>query len=239
MTIFEELQKLRIEMRELRQKTARQERSLVQLRGRVIFLTQENKELKKENIKFAKENKELKDKLDSTNNHKNKLAGMIFKTSKKSTSNSNKLRGAQKGHKGCSRVNKPVDERKEVYLTHCPDCKHPIARSSRTYTRTVEDIPKPQDVIVTEYTIEKQCCNHCKASVSAIPANTVKYSPFGVNIITIVLTLKYNYRLPMAKIQEYMKMNHQLHLSQGAIQNILYTTKKLYGKEYQRILKRQ
>ena len=241
MTITEELQILRAEMRGLRQRVSTTENAWKKQTLRADKLEKGNNLLRSENRGLRKENKELKEKIDSLTDHKDKLAGMIFKPNlkKKQTTEDSKQRGGQKGHKGHMREKpKHVDERKHIYLTHCPCCSKEVKRSDRTYTRIVEDLPEPQPIVVTEYTIEKQKCFSCKKDLSAIPKNTVSYSPFGVNIITMILTLKYNYRLPIAKIQEFSTAHYQLSFSQGAIQNTLHRTRKHFGSEYDRILEK-
>ena len=241
MTTKEELYKLRAEMRSLRQR-------LPQLEKAWQIQKENNKKkdeliliLRKEIKKLKKDNKDLNDKLDSTISHKNKLAGMIFKSNIKTSkrSKSKKKRGGQKGHKGKARK-KPTVINQEVscFLTNCPYCNKEVERSNRTYERIIEDIPKLQPVIATKYIIEKQYCTNCQKHISASPKNTVSYSPFGINTIIMILTLKYNYRIPLAKIQEYFLRNYQLTLAQGTIQNILHKTKKHFGKEYLKILKK-
>jgi hypothetical protein len=239
MLIKEELYKLRNEMRTLRQRAARAERSNAELRERVSIVLRENSLLTNQVKGLKKENQNLKDKLNSTTSHKNKLAGMIFKSNVKISkkSKSKKKRGAQKNHKGKARKkSKAIDQEVNCFLTNCPHCNGGVKQSNRTYERIVEDIPKPQPVIVTKYIIEKQYCPNCKKHISASPKNTVSYSPFGIDTIIMILTLKYNYRIPLAKIQEYLLYNHQLSLAQGTIQNILHKTKKHFGKKYLKIL---
>ncbi len=238
MTIQEELQKLRTEMKDLRQRTARSERLVGQFKMKIEKVEATNNELKKENKKLKKENKKLKEKLDSTTNHKDKLVGMIFKPNAKK-SKKGKKSGGQKGHKGKSKEKpKKINRTVDCYLKNCPECNKKIDRSNGIYERTVEDIHKPDPVLVTKYIIEKQYCKNCKKHVSAIPNNTVPHSSFGINIIILILTFKYNYRIPIAKIQEYLLLNHKLHLSQGTIQNILHKTKKQFGSEYRNILEK-
>ncbi|MEA1936655.1 MAG: IS66 family transposase [Patescibacteria group bacterium] len=237
MTTQEELNQLRAEMKILRQRTARSERSIEQFKNKSDKFEKENKDLKSENKILKQEVKDLKEKLDSTNDHKNKLAGMIFKPNIKKSKK--KKRGGQKGHKGKSKKKpKKIDVIIDCHLINCPECNNKIDRSNGTYERIVEDIPKPKSVLVTKYVIEKQYCKNCKKHVSAIPKNTVTYSSFGINIIILILTFKYNYRITLAKIQEYILLNHKLHLSQGTLQNILHKTQKQFGNEYSNILEK-
>lgn len=238
MTIEEELNKLRSEMRSLRQQTARLTRSNKQLHESLRRKEKENSLLRIENKELKKELSELKEKLDSTTNHKDKLAGMIFKTNVERQSNEKK-KGGQFGHKGRARNNPTeIDEKKRCFLSNCPDCGKKLARSNRTYKRTVEDIVPAKQTIVIEYEIEKQYCKNCDKSVSATPKGTIPRCPFGTNMIALVLTLKYRFRLPINKIREYFKDSHSLVISQSGIQNILSSSRDHFGKEYGQILKK-
>lgn len=239
MTIQEELLKLRKEMRFLRQRIPQLERAWQIQKENSKKKDEIILSLKKELEETKKENKELKDKLDSTNNHRDKLVGMIFKSNTKKNSKNKKKKGGQKGHKGKCRIKpKKIDKKVHCFLTHCPHCNKKVKRSNKSYQRIVEDIPELQSVIVTQYTIEKQKCSNCKKYISAKPKNTIPYLPFGINLITLALTLKYNYRLSLNKIQEYFEINHNLDIAQGAIQNILHKTRKNFTKEYQDILEK-
>lgn len=236
--IVEELNKLRSEMRSLRQQTARLTRSNNQLHESLIRKEKENALLRIENKELKKELSGLKEKLDSTTNHKDKLAGMIFKTNVEKQGDGKK-KGGQFGHKGWARNNPTeIDERKRCFLSNCPDCGEKLARSNRTYKRTVEDLPPAKQTIVTEYEIEKQYCKNCGKSVSATPKGTISRCPFGTNMIALVLTLKYRFRLPINKIQEYFKDSYSLDISQSGIQNILSSSRDHFGKEYGRILEK-
>ena len=244
MTTEEELMRSRKELRKLRQHEARLERSVQQLRDKSDKLKktagkfkEENKNLKDENKNLKGKIEVLKDKLSSLLGLKEKLAGMIFKSNKKKDKKSKKKRGGQKGHKGNSKPTPTkINEHKHCFLSHCPDCGEKVKRAKKVYQKIVEDIPEPQPVVVTKYTIEKQYCKKCKKPVTALPPNTLKNTPFGTGIATKILILKYNYRVPLAKIQEYFLAWHSLSISQGAVQNILNKAQKHFGNEYNDIL---
>lgn len=244
MTIQEELIRLRKETKKLRQQKARSERSSEQFRDKSDKLEKTVKGLEREKEDWGKEKDDLKErieilesKLSSVIVHKDKLVGMIFKTNVKK-SKSKKKRGGQKGHVGKTKT-KPIeiDQEKYCFLSNCPHCNEKVKRTKKTYQRIVEDVPDPQPVIVTRYTIEKQYCKNCKKHITSIPQDTLSYIPFGTGIITKTLILKYNYRLPLAKIQEYFLTEYLLSISQGAIQNILNKTQRHFGEEYNKILK--
>jgi transposase len=236
MTVPEELLSLRGEMRELRQRVARAERSNAQLRAGIATRDSELAFLRTDNARFAKENKELKERLDDTTNHKNTLAGMIFKPSLKEKPHRERSIGGQLGHVAHHRPEPKIDARVHVYLARCPHCGKKVDRCHHTYTRVVEDIAPVSPVIATEYTIEKQRCTSCHASVSATPQGTLPHTIFGVNLLSHVLSLRYELRLPMNRIKASLLRDHALSLSEGTIENMLHRTRNYFSEMYQETL---
>lgn len=236
MTIPEELLSLRGEMRELRQRVARGERSNEQLRARNDILEKKNAFLHSEFGRLTKENEELKKRLDDTTDHKNTLAGMIFKPNTKERPPSDRPIGGQMGHAAHHRAPAKIDKEVRVHLSHCPKCEQPLARSESTYTRIVEDIALVSPVIVTEYTIEKQRCISCGARVSAIPTETLSFSRFGGNLMTRILTLRYESRLPLNRIALLLLSAHGLSIRESAMQDMLDRTKRFFGSRYEALI---
>ena len=235
MTLLEEVQLLRNEMRLLRKQAARESRSNQQLRARVQLLESENITLRTEALRLTKENEALTQKLDDTTNHKNTLAGMIFKPNVKEKPATGKKIGGQQGHAAHHRAEKEIDEYAHVFLSHCPKCEKSLARSKRTYTRIVEDIASVSPVTTTQYTIEKQRCTSC-GDVSATPKGTLPHSRFGTNLLIHILLLRYESRLPLNRIARLLKREHGLTLSEGTIQNTLYRTEVFFRERYQMTL---
>lgn len=232
MTVHEELLSLRGEMRTLRQQIARSLRSNTQLRTRVVVLEKENMLLRGEIARIGKENTMLKQKLDDTTDHKNTLAGMIFKPNVTEKPHGNRPVGGQSGHVPHHRTALSIDRTVRVHLSHCPQCAKPLARSAQVYTRIVEDIAPISPAIVTEYTIEKQRCTSCGACVSGTPQNTLPHTRFGTNLIARILSLRYESRLPLNRIAKLLKREHGLGVSEGALQETLYRTERFFGEQY-------
>jgi transposase len=233
----QEEQLLRKEMRYLRQRIAQVERSSKHQKVRADRLEQENHELRIQ-VKFLlQENTKLKAKLETTDAHKDKLAGMIFKTNVKADKKNGRKRGREKGHRGHGRKKpKQVDQEKEVHLSHCPDCGDEVGQTATTYERIVEDIPEPQKV-VTRYHIQRQWCCRCNKEVRAVPFGTLAGFRIGLQVIVWILFHKYRLRTPLAKMEEALKEQYNITLTQGGIQDILHRLKKRFGKKYEKITK--
>jgi transposase len=238
MSIQEEVQLLRAEMRSLRQEVALYKRSWEQQKARAERLEQVTHELRIQVKLVTKKNAELAAKLETTDAHKNKLAGMIFKTNVKSEGEKKgRKRGGQPGHKGHGRK-KPiqVDQEKEVHLSHCPDCGTEVEETTTTYERIVEDVPDPRKM-VTCYHIQRQWCCRCNKEVRAVPIGTLAGFRIGLQLIVWILFHKYRLRTPLNKMEEALKEQYDINLSQGAIQHILHRLKKRFGKKYEKIIK--
>jgi transposase len=238
MTPEEELRKLRIESSELRKKYAKYFNLWDYYKNKIERFKRKVTELQEKNKALKEENRSLKEQLNKEKETKEKYRGMIFKSSKKQEKpQDGKSRGAQIGHKGVSRKNpERIDRKKEVSLTHCPNCQNSLSSSNRLYERIVEDIAFSLQTIITKYTIQKQWCAVCKKEVRAVPEGTIKHSPFGLNILLWTLVQKYHLRLPLNRIVSSFKIQYNLKITEGSIQNLLSLARKQFGKKYDELI---
>src|SRR3990167_4298369 len=245
MSPLEELERLRPEAKTLRQRVAtvtnawkRQTTKAERLEQQLKTVQAENRKLRQEVKRLRGENESLTEKLSSVAAHKDKLAGMIFKTNVKSTGNgAGRKRGAQQGHKGHYR--KPprhIDREVNVCLTNCPACDSELSQSNAVADRVVEDIPIPQ-IVVTLYHIQRKWCGRCGKEVSAVPSGTIPGFRFGMNLLLLMLTLKYRLRTPLERIREFLTHHYGFKVAAGGIQGILHRLKRKFNPQYQQILK--
>ncbi|MFH1029670.1 MAG: IS66 family transposase [bacterium] len=240
MSIEEELQKLRQEAKKLRQDNATVSNAWEHQKDKNKGLDSDNKKLRKELGEAQREIKKLTKILESIKNHKDALVKIIFK-SKGNKKESERKRGGQICHKGHGRKKpKQADKNVEVYLSHCPHCNTELNASNSSYERVVEDIPEVEikKVIITRYTIQRQWCPHCQKEVHAEPENTLTGFRIGLNAIGLMLFLKYNQRLPLAKISESLKCQYSLKIKEAGIQNILNQLKNKFQGEYEKIIEK-
>lgn len=242
MTTEEEIARLRKEARELRQRNATEKNAHEAQKERADKLekiTQEQKQkIKHQNdtiTELQKEVAELQSRLGFAVDKAKTYAGMIFKSCVRKTATDSK-RGGKKGHTGHGRV-KPehIDREVSVFLTNCNECDTPLNRTSSTDERIVEDIPKTT-AVVTRYHIERQWCGHCHKEVRGIPQGTIPGMRFGIDIVVLVLFLKYRLRTPLAKIEELLLSQHKVTITSQGIQEILHTVKTKFNKQYNDIL---
>ncbi len=74
---------------------------------------------------------------------------------------SNNKVGAPKGHKGVTRSTPKPDKFEELQLCNCPKCIKTLGKPIYTEKKIIEDIPEPQPLVVTEFTINHYYCDVC------------------------------------------------------------------------------
>ncbi len=239
---YQEEQKIREEIKYLRQRISLVERSWQQQRLKSEKLEGIVQKLEKENKDINEENIILLEKIEKLQQNNKTLQGMIFKPNKeskeeKSVNKFQRLRGGQIGHIGHGRKNPhKIHEEKEAYLTHCPNCGGKVEQSNTFYERIVEDIILPLQSVARRYSIQRQWCGKCQKEVHAIPQGTIEGSRLGINATIWMLFQKYRLRIPLEKIREGFKEQYDITITAGGIQNILHKLKKRFGEEYQKIL---
>lgn len=149
--------------------------------------------------------------------------------------------GGQPGHPGKSRKNPTrVDRVVVVHSTRCPDCGGKLSRSQESLvTHTVTDIPPLtlERVVVTEYRKERQYCQRCRQEVIPIPKGVIPRARFGINLISLVLLLRYRSHLTLGKISKLLLDVYGIRVTTSALVNLLKRTSLYLGKDYTRLLK--
>src|SRR5919204_2504152 len=106
----------------------------------------------------------------------------------------------------------------------CPDCGYLLRGASIARTREVIDLPPPPPVEVTEHQILKRYCPVCQRWQVPAPdwsGQVLGQGRFGVRLVSLLAYLRTEARLPVRTIQEYLATLHQVHLSTGAIVDLL------------------
>ena len=223
---YHTIKELEKELRELRQENALLREKLEERDRTIEKLTERVQELEEENRKLKGQGKKLK--------------GIIFRKSTEKEEKNVQKRGAKNGHKASVR-RKPrqeeVTQEKEVRLSQCPHCSTSLeeCRPKSWTERTVTDVPLPADPVITRYHLARYHCPCCNKWVQGIPRGTLPYSPFGINIMLLVLTMKYRGKATDDHIQEHLKACYTLHLSKGSIHSILNRASELFGSAYEGI----
>lgn len=128
--------------------------------------------------------------------------------------------GAPKKHEGKTRPYKEPDKIIDVKQEKCNRCKHVLGEPIKINKRIIEDIPKPQPVIITQYNIHSYLCPWC-AEINIAKADIPAKGRFGYNLIAQITLMKYEDRLPLRKIARALNRQHNLDLTPAAVLDIL------------------
>jgi transposase len=125
---------------------------------------------------------------------------------------------------GFARMRMAPTQRVEHTLEVCPDCGTHLVGGWVQRTREVIEIPVVP-VQVTEHVFVARVCPVCeRRRVPKVALNgvVVGQQRWGVNLVSLMVTLREEARLPLRTIQWYLKTVHQLHLSVGGIVQVIH-----------------
>ena len=126
--------------------------------------------------------------------------------------------GAREGHKGARRE-KPVtiDEYKTHRLKRCPHCAGQLQRCARARTRVIEDIPEYIEPVVTEHTMHRDYCPHCKKHVEPVVPDAMPKASLGHNVIALASWFHYGLGLTIDNIVDILGYHLQTKLTPGGL----------------------
>jgi hypothetical protein len=117
----------------------------------------------------------------------------------------------------------------EHALDRCPDCQYRLQGHSLAYSREVLELPEPQPIEVIEHRIIKRFCPHCKRWHSPkldLSGQVLGQGRLGVRIVSLIAYLRTSLRLPIRRIQAYLRSLHQLVLSTGELVELLHQLRR-------------
>lgn len=167
-----------------------------------------------------------------------KLRGIIFKEDK--SSDEENRRGAVFGHRAFFRrkpLPEEITEENDVLLKQCPNCNSALSKTDihKWNERFGVDVPLPIKPIITKYNVAQYHCKTCGEWSSGQPANLFGKSPFGINLMMLVLHMKYRGRSVDEHIRESLKVWYGVDLSEGGVHCILNRAAELFGASYESI----
>ena len=145
-------------------------------------------------------------------------SGMVPVYAKPNTRKRCKKPGARKGHEGVRRE-RPVkiDKRKTHRLTCCPHCEGKLQRCQRSRTRIIEDIPEVIEPVVTEHTIHRDYCPHCKKHVEPVVPDAMPKATIGHHAIGLTSWLHYGLGLTIDQVVDILDYHLQTKLTPGGL----------------------
>ena len=164
------------------------------------------------------------------------------------------------GHKPAARRKPPVKENKPRKkrqhgfarprmeptrrVTHapesCPECHTALTGGWAQRTREVIDIPVVPAEVTEHVFIARTCplCRKRRRPQDPLKGLAVGRQRLGVNLASLIVTLREEARLPVRTIQWYLRTFHQLKLSVGAIVRAVHQVAQQAGPEVDESLER-
>ena len=127
---------------------------------------------------------------------------------------------------GFARRRMTPTQRVEHVMENCPDCWTHLTGGWTQRTREVIELPVAP-VQVTEHVYIARTCPACRRRCTPpaeLDSVVLGQQPLGVNLLSLIATLREEGRLPFRTIQRYLDTVHQLRLSVGAIMSAIHRT---------------
>jgi transposase len=144
--------------------------------------------------------------------------------------------GRKAGHLGCRRK---IPDRIDEYKTHrapcCPHCQGMLRRCTTTRTRYIEDIPADIQPVVTEHTIHRDWCPHCKKSVEPVVPDALPNSTIGNRTLTLSAWLHYGLGQTLDHVVEVFDHSLQMKVTAGGLQQSWYHLQEILFPWYEQI----
>lgn len=123
-------------------------------------------------------------------------------------------------------------------LEQCPSCQtHMLGGWVKRRREVIEVAPVPARVVEHQYW-ERQCPNCGKRATAKVDlgGEVVGQTRLGVNLVSLIATLREAGRLPIARIQEYLETIHGLHLSVGTLVHAVQQVARAGERDVEAIL---
>lgn len=183
-------------------------------------------ELKKKYEKLEKELRKYKSENTPSSAHKHLMPntqGLQVKEGAK--------RGAPIGHKGITRPQTP-DRKEIVDADTCPKCGSKDLRDKKIFKRLVEEIPEPTVPETVEVEIHKKKCLGCGHVFIPTHNQTPLKGKFGVNLIIMIIFLKFLLRGVLRKTASFLDSNLAFKITPASVNAVIKRAALAAKKDY-------
>lgn len=126
--------------------------------------------------------------------------------------------GAKAGHAGARRKTPPkIDARVEHRLGSCPCCGGELQRCERVRTRIVEDIPEQITPVVTEHTLHRDYCKHCRKHVEPVVPDAMPQATLGHHVVALSSWFHYGLGLSLSQTREILGSTLSTQITAGGL----------------------
>ena len=164
-------------------------------------------------------------------------SGMVPAHLKPAAKKRGKKPGRKAGHPGARRN---IPARIDQYQTHrakcCPHCQGRLSRcENNTRQRYIEDIPAGIQPVVTEHTIHRDWCSHCKKQVEPKIPDALPNSQIGNRTLALSAWLHYGLGQTLDHITAVLNHHLQMKVTPGGLQQMSYRLQEILFPWYQQI----
>jgi len=126
--------------------------------------------------------------------------------------------GRKPGHKGHCRA-KPdhVDHKEQHRASHCPDCGSRLKKGNVSRKRYIEDIPQGVRGEVTEHTIHRHWCPHCRKMVEPKVPDALPNATVGNRVLVMSAWLHYALGNTISQILSVFNFHLQFTVTPGGL----------------------
>jgi transposase len=150
-------------------------------------------------------------------------SGMVPTYQKPTACSRRKRPGRKAGHPGSRRsVPERIDQHRTHRLPKCPACGGALKRCGQTRRRYTEDIPHDITPVVTEHTIHRDWCPHCRRHVEPVVPDALPRATLGNRVLVLSAWLHYGLGNTLAQIVEIFNHHLQIKLTSGGLIQMWY-----------------
>jgi hypothetical protein len=191
-------------------------------------------ELEKENLRLKKEKEALEKELRKYKNPNTPPSANqhLKSTYSKTVPVKTHQRGAPLGHKGTSKLKIDTTNVRHIHGTECPCCQSKDFDVVGQRIQQQEELPpeiQPEAVNITRDICR---CNECHLKFLARDNQTPLQGKFGINLMVLVIFLKFIMRGVLRKTAGFMQASFKLKLAPASVQAIVERAAKAGEAEY-------
>ena len=144
--------------------------------------------------------------------------------------------GSKPGHKGHCRA-KPnhIDREEQHRESHCPDCGGKLKKCNVSRKRYIEDIPDDVHVEVTEHTIHRDWCPHCRKMVEPKVPDALPNATIGNRLLVMSAWLHYALGNTISQILSVFNFHLQFTVTAGGLVQMWHRLGEILQSWYEEI----
>lgn len=144
--------------------------------------------------------------------------------------------GGMIGHRGATRTVPQPDEIIPVIMDMCPKCGSLLGDPVDIESRTVEEIPPPPKIKVTQYNLHRYVCPGCGCDVTAQHNDCPMVGGLGIHLMTKITLLRFQLRGVLRRIQEFLWCHWGFTLSATGVNDVLLRVGNAFQSRYEQLL---